>query len=88
MELTKVRGLKKEEIDLLSKNWITTAEEFISIYVNKTLAQNLKNLLLVDDSRFSEIVALLNESIPESKIKEIKKFKNFQFKTGAKKPKK
>jgi hypothetical protein len=86
MELANIIGLKKEEIELLAKNWITTVEEFISISTNSDLTNNLQNLLQVDDSRYKEIIDLLLQSSSISKINEIKKFKNNQFKKGARRP--
>lgn len=88
MKLSDVKGLKKEEINALSQNWITTAEDFISISSNVTLSRNLITLLGVTTSRYEEIVKLIESSIPQSKREEIKKFKNPQFKSGAKKPRK
>ena len=86
MDLNKVNGIKHEEIELLSKNWITTSEEFASVCLNESLSKNLQELLKVNDNRYREIVKLILKSIADIKIKEIKEFKNIQNKTGAKKP--
>ncbi len=88
MDLKNVIGIKSEEIELLSKNWITTSEEFASICLNKSLSKNLQGLLKVNDNRFQVIVKLILNSISDDKINEIRHFKNFQNKTGAKRPKK
>lgn len=88
MDLKNIVGLKQEEIDMLSKNWITTAEEFASISFNKVLSRNLQKLLNVRTSRYTEICQMIIKSLPELKVKEIKEFKNIQNKTGSKKPKK
>lgn len=86
MDLKNVIGIKNEEIELLSKNWITTSEEFASIFLNKSLSKNLQELLKVNDIRFQVIVKLILNSLSETKLNEIKQFSNFQNKTGAKKP--
>jgi len=86
MDLNNIVGIKREEIELLSKNWITTSEEFASICLIKSLSKNLQKLLKVNDSRYKEIVKLILNSLPDIKINEIKQFKNIQNKTGAKKP--
>jgi hypothetical protein len=86
MDLKNVSGIKSEEIELLSKNWITTSEEFTSICLNKNLSKNLQRLLKVNDNRFQVMVKLILNSLSDDKINEIKQFKNFQNKTGAKRP--
>lgn len=86
MDLNRVIGIKSQEIELLSKNWITTSEEFASICLNKSLSKNLQELLKVNDNRFQMIVKLILNSLSDIKIKEIRQFKNIQNKTGAKKP--
>jgi len=86
MDLNKITGIKHDEIELLSKNWITTSEEFASICLNKSQRINLQKLLKVNDSRYKEIEILILNSLSEIKINEIKQFKNIQNKTGAKKP--
>lgn len=88
MDLKDIVGLKEQEIVLLSENWITTSEQFISVCLNEKLSDNLQMLLKVDNSRYNEICEFIIQSISESKIEEVKKFKNTQHKTGAKKPKK
>jgi len=86
MDLNKITGIKRDEIELLSKNWITTSEEFASICLNNSLSKNLQELLKVNDNRFKEIVKLILNSLSDIQISELKQFKNIQNKTGAKKP--
>jgi len=86
MDLNKITGIKHDEIELLSKNWITTSEEFASICLNNSLSKNLQELLKVNDNRFKEIVKLILNSLSDIQISELKQFKNIQNKTGAKKP--
>jgi hypothetical protein len=86
MDLKNVIGLENEEIEMLSKNWITTSEEFASIYFNKSLSSNLQKLLDVSHSRYIQICEAILKSLSQSKINEIKEFKNIQNKTGTKKP--
>ena len=86
MNLTQIKGLKQEEINQLSKNWITTSEEFASICLNEELSKNLQELLKVDLNRYTEIVSLILQSLSKDQISKIKQFKNFQNKTGAKRP--
>lgn len=88
MDLIHVKGLNQEEINHLAKNWITTSEEFASICLNEKLSKNLQELLEVDVNRYTEIVSLVINSLSEEQISEIKQFKNYQNKTGAKRPKK
>jgi hypothetical protein len=88
MDLTHVKGLKKEEINQLSKNWITTSEEFASICLNEELSKNLQELLKVDVNRYTQIVSLILNSLSKEQIRKIKQFKNYQNKTGAKRLKK
>ena len=87
MKLSEIKGLSKTEIDNLQKNWIISVEELYSIISNKSLVQNFKQLLNVDDKRLNEIINIINENLSDCKKKEISNFKNNQFKTGAKKPK-
>lgn len=56
MDLNKKSGIKRDEIELLSKNWITTSEGFASICLNNSLSKNLQELLKVNDNRFKEVV--------------------------------
>jgi len=86
MDLKNIAGIKGEEIELLSKNWITTSEEFASLCLNISLSKNLQDLLKVNDSRYKVIVKLILKTLSDIKINEIKQFKNIQNKTGAKKP--
>ena len=86
MNLTQITGLKQEEVNQLSKNWITTSEEFASIYLNEDLSKNLQELLKVDLNRYTEIVSLILQTLSKGQISKIKQFKNFQNKTGAKRP--
>lgn len=86
MDLKQVKGLEEEEINQLSKNWITTSEEFASICLNEEVSKNLQELLKVDLNRYTEIVSLILQSLSKDQLSKIKQFKNFQFKTGAKKP--
>lgn len=86
MNLTQITGLKQEEVNQLSKNWITTSEEFASIYLNEELSKNLQELLKVDLNRYTEIVSLILQTLSKGQISKIKQFKNFQNKTGAKRP--
>lgn len=86
MNLTQIKGLKQEEVNQLSKNWITTSEEFASICLNEELSKNLQELLKVDLNRYTEIVSLILQSLSKDQISKIKQFKNFQNKTGAKRP--
>ncbi len=88
MNLKQVKGLNDCEISQLSKMWINTSEEFASICLNEDLSKNLQKLLQVDLSRYEEIVSLILQSLSEDEINNIKQFKNFQNKTGAKKPRK
>lgn len=86
MDLNNIIGIKSQEIELLSKNWITTSEEFASICLNENLSKNLQELLKVNNRRYKEIEELILNSLSDIKIKEITQFKNTQNKTGAKRP--
>ena len=86
MDLRNIVGLKEDEIEKLSKNWITTAEEFASIYFNQTLSDNLQKLLNTSTLRYNEISEVIIKSLTETKINEIKRIKNTENKTGAKRP--
>lgn len=86
MNLKDIVGINHQEIELLSKNWITTSEEFASICLNESLSKHLQELLGVNETRYKEIVKHILNSLSEKKINEIKQFKNIQNKTGAKKP--
>lgn len=88
MDLRSITGLKEDEIEKLSKCWITTAEEFASIYFNNTLSINLQKLLNTSSHRYNQISETIIKSLTEAEINEIKGFKNIQNKTGAKNPKK
>ena len=85
MDLKNIKGLSDNEINLLSKYWITTSDEFASIYLKKDLSQNLQQLLHIDKKRYDEVVFLILSTLTPEKINEIKSFKNYQNKSGAKK---
>ena len=87
MELGKIQGLKDDEVRSLGNHWITSAEQFISLYYNLNKKENLMQLIGVEENRLKEIAKLISDSLPSEVLSKLKNYKGPDRPTGAKKPK-